>query len=184
VTPGTHPEPDAEGNLETVITYLEMRDPPTRPAPPIPVGKIALLRAEAPTVSFYRYLYETIGEPWLWWERRVMSDQELSDIITNEAVEIYVLYVGGVPAGYVELDCRSTEEIEIAYFGLMSEFLGRGLGPYLLRWAIDQAWSHEPERVWVHTCNLDHPSALGVYQRAGFTVYDQKTEVVSDPRLR
>ena len=183
MTGPARPEPDVDGNIKTVVTYLEMRDAPTRPAPPIPVGKISLLRTHKPTISFYRYLYDTIGEPWLWWERRALSDNTLTDIIHDDDVEIYVLYVGGVPAGYVELDCRMAGAVEIAYFGLIPDFIGRGLGPYLLRWAIDQAWTREPERVWLHTCNLDHPSALQTYQRAGFTVYDQQTEVVRDPRI-
>lgn len=178
-----HPTPDSEGNLETVITYLEMFEPPTRPGPPVPNGKIALLRAEQPTPSFYRYLYNTIGEPWLWWERRELNDEALIAVIHDEAVEIYVLYVAGVPAGFLELDCREAGAVEIAYFGLMPEFIGRGLGPYLLHWAVDQAWSHEPKRVWLHTCNLDHPSALRTYQRAGFNVYAQETEIVRDLRL-
>ena len=73
--------------LEIVITYLEMVKPPTRPTVPAPpVGKIALLRAERPTVSFYRYLYNTVGEPWLWWERRLLSDGELERIIQEHLI--------------------------------------------------------------------------------------------------
>ena len=64
--------------LDDVITYLEMREPPKTPRLPAPAGiKLALMRAEAPTVSFYRYLYETVGTPWLWYERRLMEDARL-----------------------------------------------------------------------------------------------------------
>ena len=83
----------------------------------------------------------------------------------------------GVPAGYVELDRRIEDEIGIACFGFMPDFIGRGLGPALLGWAFERAWSCEPRRVWLHTCSLDHPKALAVYRRAGFEVYDR--EVVS-----
>ncbi len=171
------------GQLETVITYLEMTGPPRRPTVPPPPGKLALLRAERPTISFYRYLYNTVGGPWQWWERRVMDDAALGDIITDPAVEIYVLYVDGVPAGFAELDGRANREVEIAYLGLLEDFIGRGLGWYLLNWAVDAAWTREPRRVWVHTCNLDHPRALPTYQRAGFQVYRQETEVIDDPAL-
>src|SRR5262245_41737996 len=86
--------------LDIVVTYLEMLKPPTRPTVPAPVvGKIALFRAERPTISYYRYLYNTVGEPWLWWERRRLSNDELARIIHDPLVEIYVLYVDGVPAG-------------------------------------------------------------------------------------
>ena len=172
----------APGKLECVVTYLEMTDRPTTPTPPAPPGKLALLRAECPTASFYRFLYEAVGTPWLWYERRLIEDQALEAIIQNPQTEIYVLYVSGVPAGYSELDLRKMPEIELAYFGLMPEFIGRGLGRYLLRWTVDQAWTHNPRRLWVHTCNLDHPRALGLYQRTGFVPYRQAMTIID--RLR
>lgn len=63
------------------------------------------------------------------------------------------MYVDGVPAGYVELDNR-TQDIELNYFGLMPEFIGKKIGGYLLQWAIDKAWSYHPKRFWVNTCSL------------------------------
>lgn len=171
------------GKLALVVTYLEMTKQPTDPGPPVPALKLALFRAENPTVAFYRFLYDTVGGPWQWYERRRMDDDELAAIVQDPAVEIYVLYVSGVPAGYSELDLRKMPDIEVAYFGLMPEFIGRGLGTYLLRWTIDQAWTREPKRLWVHTCNLDHPRSLGLYQRAGFTPYGQEASVIDDPRL-
>jgi GNAT superfamily N-acetyltransferase len=74
----------------------------------------------------------------------------------------------------VELDRRVDGEVEIAYFGLMPDYIGRGLGPALLGWALERAWSYRPRRVWLHTCSLDHPKALAVYRRAGFEVYDRE----------
>ncbi len=164
--------------IETTVTYLEMRAPPRKPATPAPIGKLAILRAERPTLSFYRYLYNTVGGPWNWTERRLLDDEALARIIHDGRVEIYVLYAAGVPAGYAELDGRIEGEIELAYFGLMPEFVGRGLGGYFLDWAVSAAWIHRPERVWVHTCTLDHPRALTLYQRAGFTPYRQQVEKV------
>lgn len=170
------------GKIEVVVTHLEMTQRPTRAPSPHPPGKIALMRADRPTVSFYRYMYNTIGEPWLWHERRRIDDDALRRVIHDPEVEIYVLYVQGTPAGYVELDRRRQDEVEIAYFGLMPEFVGRGFGQYLLDWTVDQAWGKEPKRVWLHTCNLDHPRALANYQRAGFVPYKQETLLIDDPR--
>lgn len=119
----------------------------------------------------------------MWWERRLLDDGALKTIIQDERVEIFVLYMGGVPAGYVELDCRILGEIEVAYFGLMEEFTGQGLGRYFLDWAVHQAWSHdEINRVWLHTCSEDHPGAIALYQRAGFQPFDQQTVTIDDPR--
>ncbi len=165
--------------IETTVTYLEMTEPPTRPSTPVPAGKLAIFRAEQPTVSFYRYMYDTVGEPWTWTDRRRLTDDELTGIIHDPDVAIYILYVAGVPAGFAELDGRIEGAVELSYVGLMPEFVGRGLGGYLLDWAVSAAWLMEPKRVWLHTCSLDHPSALPMYQRAGFVPYDQRIETVA-----
>ena len=171
------------GTLEVMITYLEMRRRPSRSLRlPAPEGT-AILQAYRPTSSFYRYLYCHVGEPWLWYERRAMDNETLRAIIHDPAVSIHVLYINGVPAGYVELDSRVNHEIELAYFGLLPEFIGRELGPWLLNWALDTAWNRKPSRIWVNTCNLDHSKALLCYQRAGFEPYRQEFIRIRDPRL-
>lgn len=181
---GPKSEPLPEGKLREVVTYLEMTASPKR-MPVTPTGhKVALMRAEQPTAHFYRYLYDTVGEAWLWWERRTKDDAALIEIIQDPMVEIYVLYAEGVPAGFAELDRRVEDEIELAYFGLLPEFIGRGLGRYFMTWTVDAAWRHEPDRLWVHTCNFDHPGALSVYQRAGFVPYDQAVSIIDDPRAK
>ncbi len=161
-----------------------MTEKPGRPAAHPPHGiPIALLRAHHPTVAFYRFLYNNVGADWLWYERRAMDDDTLAAIVQDDAVEVYVLYVAGVPAGFAELDRRDKPKIELAYCGLMPEFIGRGLGNYLLSTTIDIAWTYEPSRLWNHTNTLDHPRALPLYQQHGFTVYDQEQKIIPDPRL-
>jgi GNAT superfamily N-acetyltransferase len=88
---------------------------------------------------------------------------------------VNVLWADGVPAGYVELDRREPPGVEIGYFGLMPEFIGQGLGAFLLDWAIRHAWRARPRRLWLHTCDLDHPRALAFYQKLGFRIYDRRT---------
>jgi ribosomal protein S18 acetylase RimI-like enzyme len=173
----------AAKQLEVVITYLEMTQRPIRPTIPTPPGRLALMRAEAPSVSYYRYLYHTVGEPWFWYTRRKMDDATLAALVHDPKVEIYVLYVNGEPAGYAELDRRPEPDIEIAYFGIFPQFVGRGFGPYLMNWAVDQAWQYGPKRLTVNTCTLDHPKALRTYQRVGFVVYQQEHKLIDDPRL-
>lgn len=170
------------GQVEVVVVYLEMTSPPTSPPPPTPSGSLALIRADPPTLSFYRYLYNTVGQPHLWWERRLISDEELSALVQTENVDVFVLYVSGTPAGYFELAARDGNEIELAYFGLMPEFIGQGYGAYLLRVAIDEAWSRGPIRLTVNTCSLDHDNALPVYQKAGFEPFDRVTRLIDDPQ--
>jgi GNAT superfamily N-acetyltransferase len=169
--------------IEVVITYLEMTQRPIRPTIPTPAGRLALMRSEAPSVGFYRYLYNTVGEPWFWTDRRRLADEALRAIIQHPKVEIYVLYVNGEPAGYVELDRRPEPDIDFAYFGILPQFVGRGFGPYLVNWAVDQAWQYGPRRLTVNTCSLDHPKAIRTYQRVGFVPYKQERKLMDDPRL-
>ena len=167
--------------IECLVTTLEMRAPPKLPPLHPPLGKkLALMRAEPPTLAFYRYLYDAVGRDWRWTLRKRVGDARLRAIIENPAVEIYVLYVGGVPAGFSELDRTQASEIELSYFGLVPDFIGQGLGAYFLNWTVRHAWEHGPSRLWVHTNSLDHPRALGLYQRMGFVVTDRHT-AAADP---
>ncbi len=174
-------QPDL-AKLEMTVTYLEMTTPIYRHIAP-PAGKFALIRAENPPVSFYRFLYNTVGEEWLWFERRAMDDEALATIVQNPEVHLYVLHVAGVPAGYFELDYRTENDCELAYFGIMPDFIGQGFGRYLLASAVKIAWQRPIDRLWIHTCNFDHPRAISVYQKAGFVPYDQTTEMIEDPRV-
>lgn len=176
------PPPSPEGTLEIVTTYLEMLSPCRHAMPSLNRIDLKVVEAKRITASFYRYLYETVGEPWLWWERRAMDDATLLSILRSDQVEVHVLYVDGSPAGFAELDRRRGDDVELAYFGLVPEFLGQGLGPWFMQRALDLAWTSETTRVWVHTCSLDHPRALLVYQRMGFQPYDEQTNVIDDPR--
>jgi GNAT superfamily N-acetyltransferase len=167
--------------MEVTVTYLEMKELPAQQAAQPPRTDLAIVQAVKPAISFYRYLYNAVGKQWQWVDRRKMGDDQLAAIVQHQDVEIHVLYAGGVPAGYAELDRRQFPDIELAYFGIMPEFIGEKLGPYLLRWAIDKAWTYQPCRLWLHTCTLDHPKALATYQHAGFKVYDRRLEMVGEP---
>ncbi len=168
-------DPRIKGWVESNVTFLEMRARPDRP-PAAARDGVEVRRAVEPTVSFYRYLYGTVGGDWTWSGRHLMDDAALLANLRDPAVEINVLWVEGVPAGLMELDLRSKPEIELLYFGLIPDFIGRRLGRFALDWTVDRAWSFNPSRLWVHTCDLDHPNALSVYQKAGFVIYDRQKD--------
>ncbi len=158
--------------LRTRTVYLEMRAPPIGHVAS-PAADIDILLVSRPSVEYYRFLYRGVGADYHWVDRLVMPSGQLEQIIQDERVDIYVLTLAGVEAGFAELDRRQPQEIELAYFGLFPAAIGKGLGKYLLRRILDVAWVHEPNRVWLHTCDLDHPAALRNYQQAGFTIYEQ-----------
>ena len=136
---------------------------PTRP-------KIALIRAENIPVDFYRYLYELVGKDHHWEDRRHIPEPNLYSIINHENTEISVLYADGCPAGFFELNKEShPNSIEILYFGLGRDYHGLGLGKWFTYAAISAAWAHKPEKIKIQTNTLDHPAALQLYQRLGFS---------------
>lgn len=177
---GSAVDPRIKGWVEANVTYLEMLAPPDR-SPAAPRHGVEVRRAVRPTISFYRYLYNTVGGDWNWTGRRLMDDATLEKNVQDPKVEVNVLWVESVPAGLMELDLRSLSEIELLYFGLIPDFIGKGLGRFALDWVVDRAWSFRPSRLWVHTCDFDHPNALSVYQRAGFVIYERRTD--PDPIL-
>lgn len=164
--------------MSVLVTYLEMLEPPSGAPRPAPPGTL-VMEAERPTVGFYRYLYNAVGAPWRWYERNRLSDADLAAIVQDPAVAVHVLYHHGTPAGYAEFDRRRPPDVQLAYFGLIPEFIGQGLGGFFLDWAVRAAWQYQPARVWVHTCTLDHPRALHLYERAGFVGY--REEEAPDP---
>ena len=165
--------------LETTVTFLEMRAEPLLQVAPPANQKLMLMRAETPSVGFYRYLYDAVGRNFHWLDRKRLSDLELEAIVRDERVEVWVAYVGGQPAGFFEVDAREAPgDVELMYLGLLPEFHGLGLGKWLLAEAIRACWDRKPERVIVETCTLDGPAALPLYQKFGFTPYAREDKVV------
>lgn len=170
------------GKIASLVTYLEMTEPPPPPSPSDSAG-FALRRVERPDLAWYRDLFRRIGTDWLWFGRLVMTDDEVRAIIGHAEVEVYALSRGGRDEGLLELDCRLPPDIELAYFGVTPELTGQGAGRWLMQHALELAWRHRPRRFWVHTCTLDHPGALPFYIRSGFRPYRRAVEVADDPRL-
>lgn len=170
------------GKIASLVTYLEMTEPPVlRPPPDVP--GLALRRVEHPDLDWYRILFRRIGTEWLWFGRLVMPDDEVRAIIGHAGVEVYALTRDGRDEGLVELDRREAPDIELAYFGVTPELTGQGAGRWLMQRALELAWRRRPRRLWVHTCTLDHPAALAFYIRSGFHPYRRAVEVADDPRL-
>ncbi|MCC2113991.1 MAG: GNAT family N-acetyltransferase [Hyphomicrobiales bacterium] len=170
------------GKIAAVVTYLDMRSPPPQAERP-PRPELTLRPVPAPTLAWYRDLYLRIGRDFLWFSRMQMSDAAAVEIIGDADVEIHALVHDGSDIGLLELDRRIAGEVEIAFFGLVPEAIGIGAGRWLMDRALELAWSGTPERVWLHTCTLDHPDALAFYLRSGFLPYKLAIEVADDPRL-
>ena len=147
-----------------------------------PMDGLTIMRAHDPSIAFYRFLYHTAGEEFVWGDRRRMSDETLAGLIKNPDVHVMVLYKQGTPAGFFDINFSDPNETEIKYFALLPGFIGQGLGSYLLTQSIRYAGQRKVPLV-LDTCTLDHPSALENYRKRGFVVYDEDDEEYPDPRL-
>lgn len=164
--------------IDTVVTLLQMTENPHQHVQPPANIKVALIRVEKPPVHYYRYLYDAVGSSYHWLDRKILSDDDLAAAIHADGIEIFAAYVAGAPAGYFELDCRNRDEIWLAYFGIIPDFQGLGLGKWLLSEAINAAWDKQPKAVKVETCTLDGPRALPLYQRMNFIPYERKEKTM------
>jgi GNAT superfamily N-acetyltransferase len=170
------------GEVATIVTSLEMRE---RPKPrPMPESHLQLVRWEAPAPDKYRKLFARVGSPWLWFSRLIMDDVRLSAIIHDPRIAIFaVVDRQGIEVGMLELDYRETATCELSFVGLIPELTGAGHGRWLMAHALMRAWRPDVTRVWVHTCTLDHPRALGFYRASGFVPFLRAIETFPDPRI-
>jgi len=172
----------AAGKIAAVVTSLEMFARPQLRRAPAEL-RLALRRVEPPQLNWFRRLFRSVGEDWLWYSRLAMDDAALAAIIHDPRVEVYVLMAGIEEAGLLELDFRVPNECEISFFGVTADFIGTGAARWLMTEALESAWSRPVRRVWIHTCTFDHPAALAFYLRTGFQPYRRQIEIVDDPRL-
>lgn len=155
-------------SVQVTRTYLEMRSPEELRPASAPERPPRLERIEACPGSFFRYLYAEVGRAYHWTDRLSWSEEQVRGHLADPAVSLWLLSSGAAPAGYFELRECGDQSVEIAYFGLLPEFVGRGWGGHLLTRAVETAWQLKPARVWLHTCTLDHPAALPNYLKRGF----------------
>jgi len=180
-------EADSVPLLETRMTYLEMAARPAALAIES-LDDIVLERKSNPDVDEYVELFRAIGQHWLWQRRLAQTREEIAAILRSPDTELFMLYNsrGHESIGLLELDCSDAANLNLVYFGLKNEHIGKQLGGFLMRNALRIVWDRTPapERFWFTTCTFDHPGALNFYKHLGFRAY--RTDVPDtfpDPRL-
>jgi len=160
--------------IEVTRTYLEMRDPSELNGAKLDDPRIEIAEQRECSVELFRFLYAEVGKNYHWIDRLPWIDQQIVAHLNNPENSIWLMTWEGETAGYFELRKCEDGSVELAYFGLMLQFIGRGLGKHLLTCATEQAWAEGANRVWLHTCTLDDPAALPNYLKRGFKPF--KTE--------
>jgi GNAT superfamily N-acetyltransferase len=149
--------------------YLEMNAPDELRRVPIP-PELEVRHARLPSPELNRYLYTAVGGPWHWQDRLGWTWDDWLHHLDPERTETWLALVTGTPVGYFELVRADGGIVDIASFGLLPAFIGRGWGRALLSRAVERAWAMGAKRVTVNTCSLDAPAALPNYERRGFRV--------------
>ena len=158
--------------VEVVTWTLEMTDPAALRDVPTPDDAPLLMPAGRPAPELSRFFYGLVGADWTWTDRLAWTPEQWTAWSDRPGCHLVTAWTDGVPAGYFELDQDSLDgvpgSVEVAYFGLAPRAIGRGWGAWFLRTAIARAWELPgTQRVWLHTCSLDHPRALANYERSG-----------------
>ena len=121
-----------------------------------------------------KFFYKNVGKKHHWVDRLIWTEKQWIEYVSNDKVKTYILKNKNDLAGYFELILHN-DEIEIAYLGLLEEYQNKKLGSYLLSSAIKNSFLEKPQRVWVHTCSLDHKNALKNYMDRGMKIFKKET---------
>jgi len=163
------------------VFYLEMNDPAQLQKGQSSAA-IEVLKVQPPTAEKNSWFYENVGGPWNWQERLTWSADDWLNYVQTAGLSTYIALYQGEEAGYVELLEQDHGNVQLAYFGLLPDFTGKGIGSAFLVAAIRLAWAAPgARRVWLHTCSEDHPAALSNYQRRGFVLYKTETAPSKKP---
>ena len=142
-----------------------------------PLEKYSLILLEPINFQLNKFFYKNVGQKHKWVDRLVWTESQWINYVASERVKTYVFTHMDDLAGFFELIFhRESKEMEIAYFGLLEEYQNKKLGSYLLSKAIQKSFNTNVNRVWLHTCSLDHKNALNNYIARGMKIF--KTEIV------
>jgi ribosomal protein S18 acetylase RimI-like enzyme len=166
--------PQIMNSIRVTRSYLQLLSPSALRGALLAEGARIVHACPCP-IALFRYLYAEVGRNYRWADRLGWTDAQCAEHLANPDASSWVMYEGNAPAGYFELRQHDDGSVEIAYFGLLGDFIGHGLGKQLLSAAANSAVSLGASRVWLHTCTLDNPAALPNYLARGFETYREES---------
>ncbi len=153
-------------------SYLEINSINELKASKVPSDNCNVKLVDPPDYQLNKFLYKQVGKDYRWIDRLVWEDSQWVNYVENSKVKTYVLKDKGNLIGYFEIIFDfEKKQSEIAYFGILTEYFGKKYGGYLLSEAINKSFEKSINRVWVHTCSLDHKNALKNYQARGMKIF-------------
>ena len=156
--------------------YLEINSLKNLNVVNCPDQKLTLNKVNPPDIEVNKFFYKNIGKKHRWVDRLIWDNLKWISYLENEKVHTYILKLDQDLVGYFEvIEDKSTNDSEIAYFGILDEFTGKGFGGFLLSEAIKICFGLNSQRVWLHTCSLDHKNALQNYLKRGMKIFKEET---------
>ena len=141
-----------------------------------PTNKCKIKIKDPPDFQINKFFYKEIGKSYRWIDRLIWDDQKWIDYVNNLNLETYIMYENNELVGFFELIFHNQEKkCEVAYFGILDEYIGKKYGGYLLSEAIKFGLRKNIKKVWLHTCSLDHKHALNNYLSRGMKVFKSET---------
>ena len=170
-------------DIEQKITYLlEMSSPDDLIPSERTTAEFEVKRVEIACPEFNWFLHQAVGAEFRWGGREGWGRREWAAYVNRAALETWVAYVAGTPAGYYELEKEKDGSVRIECLGLLKQFFGQGLDSALLTKAVKRCWQMDANRVWLRTCSHDHPHALQNYLARGFKLVSETTGPPNPPR--
>ena len=163
---------------EVKRNYLEINSLEDLNEGSMPSGDYSLNLLDPINFQLNKFFYKNIGNKHKWVDRLTWTEKQWIDYVSSTNVITYVLKCKDDLVGFFELiNHQEKKEVEIAYLGILEEYHNKKLGSYLLSEAIKVSFKNKINRVWVHTCTLDHKNALSNYMARGMKIF--KTEIVN-----
>ncbi len=164
---------EVKRNYLEIISLQELKEGKS------PSDSYSLVLLNPPNFQLNKFLYKNIGQKHKWVDRLVWTESQWIEYVSSKNVKTFVFKHKEDLAGYFELIFHyEKKETEIAYFGLLEEYQNKKLGSYLLSSAIKKSFNNKINRVWAHTCSLDHKNALGNYLARGMKIFKKETVLI------
>ncbi len=161
---------------EVKRNYLEINSPQELKEGNKPSEDYSLNLIDSTDFQLNKFFYKNIGKKHNWVDRLVWTDNQWIDYVSNKNVRTFILRNKDDLVGFFELIYHyEKKEVEIAFFGILEEYQNKKLGSYLLSEAIKNSFTKGIDRVWLHTCSLDHKNALGNYLARGMKIFKSET---------
>ena len=156
--------------------FLEIKKNKKKKQAPLFPEKIKVYLEKRKDININKFFYRQVGKEHFWRDRLLWSDKEWNKYINNKNLETGIIKLGGELIGFYEQEYhRDKNEIELIQMGILKEYQGKKFGSFLLEYIIYEAFSKNAERIWVHTCSLDHKYALENYISKGFKIFKEET---------